>query len=54
MDLLRVAEPVNERARLRDPLARNDGEGYTVIARSAATKQSILSVVAWIASLRSQ
>jgi hypothetical protein len=24
--------------------ARNDGEGYTVIARSAATKQSILSL----------
>src|SRR5882757_9270840 len=40
-----VAEPVNERARLRDPLGRNGGEGYyTVIARSAATKQSSLSL----------
>jgi hypothetical protein len=50
-------------AHSRDPVARNDGEGYTVIAcdkreafaqGSEATKQSILSVVAWIASLRSQ
>src|SRR5712671_5090916 len=31
-------------AHSRDPLARNDGEGYTVIARSEATKQSSLSL----------
>src|SRR3981189_3686154 len=40
-------------ARLRDPLAGNDGEGYTVIARSEATKQSIfLFVEGWIVSRR--